>query len=287
MARRVRPGDPFSITAAEYNRLLAAADAAHRNRLPGGGGPRTHVRNAATVRIHNTSADTIPIGGVVGFGSPLADPEVGDAELARFVRDSTIRTVDPTEDEHTGRVGVAIEPIAADKVGRVVFDGIVAAQVEVTQTWHRFADVATSGRDTLQSRPDGSVQILWRKETNATGKQWAVVRIGRPADAVYLVKVPAGGIAARHGMQAGSADCDLFELDTEGEIRPVVDPAGATVRITARNHSAQRIRGPIGDSLQQYLQVSFDGRRSWIIDLPKQSLASAPLAIRQSRSLLR
>jgi hypothetical protein len=50
VARRVRPGDSLDITAVEYNRLLAAAEASHRNRLPGAGGPRTHLRNASTVR---------------------------------------------------------------------------------------------------------------------------------------------------------------------------------------------------------------------------------------------
>ena len=104
MARRVRPGDSLNITAVEYNRLLAAAEASHRNRLPGGGGPRTHLRNASTVRVHNTSGAVVPIGGIAGFDSPITDPEAGPVELARFVRDATIKTVRPTEDEHTGRV---------------------------------------------------------------------------------------------------------------------------------------------------------------------------------------
>ena len=33
MARRVKPGEKLNITAAEYNRLLAAADAIARDRL--------------------------------------------------------------------------------------------------------------------------------------------------------------------------------------------------------------------------------------------------------------
>src|SRR6056297_1146254 len=245
MPRRVQPGDRLAITAADYNRLLAAAETIHRNRLPGGGGPRTHLRNASTVRVHNTSADTIPIGGIVGFETPLTDPTAGPVELARFVRDATIQCVKPTEDDHDGRVGVAIEPIAADKVGRVVFDGVVAARVNVTKTWHRFADVSEAASEVLESKPDGSAQILWRHDPNQIGDQWAVVRIGKPADPAYFVKVPSGGIQARNGMRTGSADCDLYELDNAGEIQAVKDPAGEAVRITARNHSAQRIRGPV------------------------------------------
>jgi hypothetical protein len=129
MARRVRPGEKLNITAAEYNRLLAAADAIARDRLSGGGGNRTHVRDAATVRVHYQSATTVPIGGIVGFNAPLGDPDVDNTALARFVRDATIQSVRPIADEHTGRFGVAIEPIAEDKVGRVVFAGVVAARV--------------------------------------------------------------------------------------------------------------------------------------------------------------
>ncbi len=88
MARRVRPGEKLNITAAEYNRLLAAADAIARDRLSGGGGNRTHVRDAATVRVHYQSATTVPIGGIVGFNAPLGDPDVDNTALARFVRDA-------------------------------------------------------------------------------------------------------------------------------------------------------------------------------------------------------
>ncbi len=93
MARRVRPGEKLNITAAEYNRLLAAADAIARDRLSGGGGNRTHVRDAATVRVHYQSATTVPIGGIVGFNAPLGDPDVDNTALARFVRDATIQSV--------------------------------------------------------------------------------------------------------------------------------------------------------------------------------------------------
>ena len=118
MTRRVRPGDQYNITATEYNRLLAAADALHKNRLPGGGGPRTHLQNAAPVRVHNITTQTIPIGGAAGFIQPLTDPLDGPVELARFVRDATIKVGKPGASASTGRVGVTIEPIADDKVGR-------------------------------------------------------------------------------------------------------------------------------------------------------------------------
>ncbi len=95
----------------------------------------------------------MPIGGIVGFNAPLGDPDEGPMDLARFVRDATIQSVRPDAESHTGRFGVAIEPIAEDKVGRVVFAGVVAARVNIQETWHQYADVAESGGTTLQSKP--------------------------------------------------------------------------------------------------------------------------------------
>jgi hypothetical protein len=89
----------WGISAAEYNRLLAAADAVARDRLAGGAGNRTHVRDDATVRVHYQSATTVPIGGIFGFNAPLGDPEVDNTALARFVRDATIQSVRPLADQ--------------------------------------------------------------------------------------------------------------------------------------------------------------------------------------------
>jgi hypothetical protein len=257
--------------------LLAAADAIARDRLSGGGGNRTHVRDAATVRVHYQSSTTVPIGGIVGFNAPLGDPHAGPMDLARFVRDATIQSVRPIADEHSGRFGVAIEPIAEDKVGRVVFAGVVAARVNVQETWHQYADVADSGGTTLQSKPNGSAQILWRRDLNQTGVQWAVVRVGKPAHAVYLVRVPAGGIPPRTNLQTGSAVCDLMTLDESGEIQPMVDASDNPVRVIVRNPSTQRIRGPIPSIHDdQFLIVTYDRRGSWLIHPPKQTLLCKP-----------
>jgi hypothetical protein len=144
------------------------------------------------------------------------------------------------------------------------YAGVVAARVNVQETWHQYADVANPGGTTLQSKPNGSAQILWRRDTNQTGVQWAVVRVGKPADPAFLIKVPSGSIAGRSGLATGSANCDLFQLDDSGTIEPVLNPSGQSVRIIARNPSAQRIRGPVSNyEGDQYLSVTYDGNRSW------------------------
>ncbi len=88
------------------------------------------------------------------------------------------------------------------------------------------------------------------------------------------MKVPSGGIPARSGLATGSANCDLFQLDDSGTIEPVRKPNGQGVRIIARNPSAQRIRGPVSNyEGDQYLSVTYDGNRSWIIDPAQANVA--------------
>ena len=67
MARRVKPGERLDITAAEYNRLLAAADAIARDRLSGGGGNRTHVRDAATCIVGDKAQAPVTTCGAEDF----------------------------------------------------------------------------------------------------------------------------------------------------------------------------------------------------------------------------
>ncbi len=105
------------------------------------------------------------------------------------------------------------------------------------------------------------------------------------ADPAFLVKVPSGGIPGRSGLATGSASCDLFQLDDSGTIDPVRKPNGQGVRIIARNPSAQRIRGPVSNyEGDQYLSVTYDGNRSWIIDPPKQTLLCKPVSRLKAKS---
>jgi hypothetical protein len=80
--------------------------------------------------------------------------------------------------------------------------------------------------------------------------------------ALRLEKADQAGV--RSGLATGSANCELFQLDDSGTIEPVLNPSGQSVRIIARNPSAQRIRGPVSNyEGDQYLSVTYDGNRSW------------------------
>src|SRR5690606_15559425 len=139
----------------------------------------------------------------------------------------------------------AIEPIAADKVGRVVFDGVVAARVNIVKAWHQFADVSETGGDTLHSKPHGSAQVLWRQSPESIGLQWAVVRLGKTLQPIYLAKILPGGIPPRISNESGKATCELTLLGENGQIDPVLNPDESPVLIQVFNHSRQRIRGTV------------------------------------------
>ena len=111
----------------------------------------------------------------------------------------------------------------------------------------------------------------------ATGLQWAVVRLGKPASVVYLIKVPEGGIPARSYAETGKAECELYRIDSSGEIQPVLDENNEIVKIEARNHSAQRIRGPVSQEGEQSLRVEYDESGNWVIDPPTHTLLLRPV----------
>ncbi len=189
MARRVRPGEKLNITAAEYNRLLAAPM------------PSLAIVSRVAEETAPTFATLPPFAFTIKV-RPLC-PSVESSVLTPHsaILTSTIQHSlvlygcdDPicaSNSRRThGSVRCGDRAIAEDKVGRVVFAGVVAARVYVQETWHQYADVANSGGTTLQSKPNGSAQILWRRDSNQSGVQWAVIRVGKPADPAFLVKVP-------------------------------------------------------------------------------------------------
>ncbi len=180
MARRVRPGEKLNITAAEY-KPSAGCSRCHCSRSSlGGGGNRTHVRDAAHRSRSLSKCDHCAHRGIVGFNAHSAILTSTIQHSLVCVRDATIQSVRPIADEHTGRFGVAIEPIAEDKVGRVGVRWRGGCPCEHTRDLASVCDVADAGGTTLQSKPNGSAQILWQRGSKSTGVQWLLFELGNP-----------------------------------------------------------------------------------------------------------
>jgi len=281
VTRRVRTGEPFAPTAAEYNAILDAAEAFKRNRLDGGKPNVAPVhRDAGIVRVVNNSGSDVLLGGALAIDDTVADPTVGEIELARFARDMTFSAITPNVDRHVGQVAVAIEPIPAGRVGRVVVDGIVAARVNVIATWHTFADISPGSVAGLRSLPTGSADILYRRSPNDTGTQWCVVRLGNTLPTAWLIQPPAAGVPGMIADTPGySAACKLYRLGTSGAAEPVVNAVAEHVTVPVLNLSPQRIAPPPTIDRLQLVPVSHDARTDrWITRPPRHTVVCVPLA---------
>ena len=71
---------------------------------------------------------------------------------------------------------VAVEPIAAGKIGRTAAAGVVQAKVDISSLAHGFATPKTGSTDVFISAASGPFKILWKQGTG--NGQWALLRIG-------------------------------------------------------------------------------------------------------------
>jgi hypothetical protein len=220
--RRVRPGQPLKIPAAEYNSILDAADAVAAGRFSGGK-PQAipATRSAGVIRIQNTTGDTVPIGGVLAIDGSFFDPAGDDTARLNFARTPTLTGIEPTA-EFSGRFAVAIEPIVADGVGLAIAAGLVAVGVDVSDASHKFAEVGTTSAN-LVSGSVGSAQIVFRADPEATGIQPCLVRIGNRTTSPPLVR-----FTLEEDLLAGSTGAALINSDgaDDDEAITVTDWAG-------------------------------------------------------------
>lgn len=71
--------------------------------------------------------------------------------------------------ENQSAVGIAVEPIKAQSVGRVAVSGVVTCDVWCKKAWHAYARPSETGRRQLESAPNGNIQILVWHATATVG----------------------------------------------------------------------------------------------------------------------
>lgn len=71
--------------------------------------------------------------------------------------------------EGNSSVGIAVEPIKKDSIGRVAISGVVACNVYCNKSWHYYAK-PKNGESILESAPFGNIQILyWHPVSSVAG----------------------------------------------------------------------------------------------------------------------
>lgn len=172
----VRPGERLRIAASQVNFLnrLMAADTSFRS------GPLDGWQFGGNVILaRNDTGDAVPRWGVMKADGIVIDPNDGDGQRREF--EAMPCVIGAVASSGETKALVAIEPIAADAIGKVAVSGVVQI---------KSADVAKVG---------GAIE-LWKDG------DWSLIRLG--GDPVHLCKT-AGSFA-----KGTIADLNVWEHGT-------------------------------------------------------------------------
>ena len=167
----------FSATA--WNRAQDAADIVLGARGGVQGGPQQGGSLPYTWCLaKNDSGTDVPRWGVLAITGLEIEPtsESGGA-TAEFERLPVLTGDTPSDGDAAWCV--AVEPIAAGKIGRVAVAGVVQAKVDIDGEDDEFVKVGDSV-DELVTGTEGQGAILWKQAGTGTGK-WALIRFGAGA----------------------------------------------------------------------------------------------------------
>ena len=196
--RKVRRGEPLSIPAEAWNRLIDIARADGSDRLLAGAEQAAGRRDLDVALVKNTSARDLPLWGGIALGPPVFPPASG--ETGSLPQDFAERTVlegrEPTA--CAGRGAILLQPLAPGAIGRAVVSGILCCRVRVSATGMRRAAFVPwdASAESLYPLADhaGPLELLWAEQ--GTGVRYAVAMVGG-SDRRFLAQVT--GSAAIQG----------------------------------------------------------------------------------------
>lgn len=178
--RKVRRGEPLSIPAEAWNRLIDIARADGSDRLLAGAEQAAGRRDLDVALVKNTSARDLPLWGGIALGPPVFPPASG--ETGSLPQDFAERTVlegrEPTA--CAGRGAILLQPLAPGAIGRAVVSGILCCRVRVSATGMRRAAFVPwdASAESLYPLADhaGPLELLWAEQ--GTGVRYAVAMVG-------------------------------------------------------------------------------------------------------------
>ena len=186
--QQVNPGDPIRLSASQVNGLNRLLN------LNAGFSSPSAVEQPTPytwVMAKNNTGSTIPRWGVLAITGMDITP--GSSTTATGQSEQLPVVAGGTPSDTTTAWCVAVEPIAAGKIGRVAVGGVVQVKVEVADSSHVFAKCKASTSE-LKSTDNGEGVILWKG-----AGQWALVRLGNgrgtQIDVVTNVTLGATGIS--------------------------------------------------------------------------------------------
>ena len=174
---RIKPG-PLrgQISARAWNRAQDAADIVLGDRYGQVGEPQTDGPKPYTpILARNSTTGTVSRWGVLSVAGVVFTPSGATGNATQQFQDQPVLSGGlPTGGQS---FVVAVEPIAAGKIGRVAVAGVVQAKINVVAESDTFATAKDGDLTQLTSASSGEAQILWKESGTGTGK-WAIVRFG-------------------------------------------------------------------------------------------------------------
>lgn len=151
----VTPGQPLRPTAAAWNEFVRAAKKVRELE-------RDESRTGRTYGVWVWAKNDT--GAALAAFSPVGVDGVGVFDLSGqgatdWTDDPTFTAVEPAGED--AWVGVTREPIPDGRIGRVAVGGVCVANVEVTNTEHRYAKPAAGDTTRLHSAAGGPIRLLW------------------------------------------------------------------------------------------------------------------------------
>lgn len=178
--RRVRKGEPLSISAEAWNRLMDIARADGSERALGSAKQEASRRDFDVVLVKNTTARDLPLWGGITLGPPLFPPTSGEGgSLPQdFAERTVLEGVQPAACPARG--AILLQPLAPGAIGRAVVSGIVCCRVRVTTDGMRRAVFVPweESAESLHPLADhaGPLELLWTE--SGTGLRYAVAMVG-------------------------------------------------------------------------------------------------------------
>jgi hypothetical protein len=189
--QNVNPGDPIRLAASQINGLNRLLTPNAGFGAPAAGDQPTPY---TWVMAKNNTGALVARWGVLAITGMDITPGSSVTATGQFEQLPVVAGGTPSDT--TTAWCVAVEPIAAGKVGRVAVGGVVQVKVDVADSAHTFVRCKSSSSE-LRSTDNGEGVILWKQGTG-TG-QWALVRLGNgrgtQIDVVTNVTLGATGIA--------------------------------------------------------------------------------------------
>lgn len=127
--------------------------------------PQTFVQN-------KTGSDQAEFA-VYGLGDSVKSKEDAPAD---FFSNPLVEGNTPTTAVYTSKFGVCLRKCLINAFAPVVVTGIVAVQIDITDTDHTHADVKNGDTTQLASGFSGSALIIWKPA--GTGTKWCLVNLG-------------------------------------------------------------------------------------------------------------